>query len=224
MPISSDQNVALQSALDADIAYLALQGYSTWAISKELGVSAEVVGQRLVALQDEWRRMASQAIEEHAGRALALAMTNIRYAYESFELSKKPKKRTRIIAEKVSVKGESRMVPNKQEITEEENPPGDPRWLMVIDSSLRTIIKIVGIEKAAQLTAQFTTNITQINAAGNADELHERARRFAEQFGLTVEQYANIVSDGLRHEQSLDSQVGDPYREAIDVSGGPTEL
>jgi hypothetical protein len=208
------------AAFDVDVAYLALQGFPSSRIAKELNVDHQKVIKVLDRLTSEWRRMANIAIEQYAGQALAIALVNIQKATESFELSKKPARRTRVIAEKVTSKGESRMVPQRQEITEEENAPGDPRWLMVIDASIRTIIKIVGIEKAAQLTAQFTTNVTQINAQGNVDELADRARRFAAQFGLTVEQYAESVSLGLRDGKSVDSQDDDPHGETSLLFGG----
>ncbi len=78
----------------------------------------------------------------------------------------------------------------------ENNPAGDPRFLAVAVSVARQRAKLLGMEKSAAITAQYTATFTQVNAIGNPDELRDRAMKFAAQFGLSLEQYTGLVASG----------------------------
>jgi hypothetical protein len=78
----------------------------------------------------------------------------------------------------------------------DNNPAGDPRFLAVAVSVARQRAKLLGMEKSAAITAQYTATFTQVNAIGNPDELRDRAMKFAAQFGLSLEQYTGLVASG----------------------------
>lgn len=89
----------------------------------------------------------------------------------------------------------------------DHQPGGDPRFLAVVTQVARQRAKLLGMEKSAAITAQYTANIMQVNAGGNTDELRDRATRFANQFGMTLDEYVAVVADGVQQSETDESHA-----------------
>lgn len=211
------------AASDVCIANHILKGYTFVQTSEICGVGRNTVMQRLKKLRQRWHEQAAADIAQHQSQLLKKFELVAHEAWQAWERSIGTHRKTKIKAERVTIRGQGAthdaMQPVEQTFADEELA-GDPRFLDVAARAYAKMAQITGVLQADT----STTNVFAIAAVAQEPVYHERVRRFAEQLGYTVEQYAALamesdagpaqIADRVDSQEPMDSEDGRADREA----------
>lgn len=141
------------------IAKMYLQGYSQWAIAKELGLSQNVIWRDLQEIRKCWKEKYTSTYEQLREEQLAKTALVEYEAWEAWHKSKTIKKKT--VRKLQVLQPQEEVVPGvvtqpelgqTEEIITEEEPVGDPRFLEMVNRCIERRCRILGIEAPLKIS------------------------------------------------------------------------
>ncbi len=200
MRTAENRDLVVQTA----IMQLSVRGYKPYQIMEELKISQREFADHYKTVTDAWRHSINTDSAEFFGKILAGYMEVIDAAWKAWELSLKPKERTKLKAVRTgSETGISMDVTEQDDTT--EGSSGNPKYLEVIGRQWSNIARLTGQEKAVTMMLQQNT----FNVTDSQDEFNNRIEIFRQNYAATHDGGGTVpLGDGS--EQPVDSERQNP--------------